>query len=117
MTLVDTSVWIDHLRRSDQELAVLLEAEQVGMHPFVLGELSLGNLHNREKVLRNFGFLEMMPIVSESTVGELVRRHHLWGKGIGWVDCHLMASALEANAHLMTRDKALRASWLLVRKG
>jgi predicted nucleic acid-binding protein len=117
MTLVDTSVWIDHLRRPDQDLAILLEAEQVLMHPLVLGELSLGNLHHREKVLKHFGYFETATIVSDVMVGELVRRHHLWGKGLGWVDCHLMASARKANANLVTRDKALRAAWLVVRKG
>jgi hypothetical protein len=116
MTLVDTSVWIDHLRRPDQELATLLEAEQVLMHPFVFGELSLGNLRDRGKVLRNFGFIETIPVVAEGLVGELVHRHQLWGKGLGWVDCHLLASAHDAHAHLITRDKALKAAWLVVRK-
>jgi predicted nucleic acid-binding protein len=98
-------------------LATLLEAEQVLMHPFVLGELGLGHLRGREKVLRNFGFFETTPIVPEGVVGELVRRHQLRGKGVGWVDCHLMAAARDAEAHLITRDKALKAAWLFVRKG
>ncbi len=115
MTLVDTSVWIDHLRRPDKALAMLLDVEQVLVHPFVLGELSLGSYRGREDVLKGLGFLETAPLAPESLVGDLARKHQLWGRGIGWVDCHLLATALEANAHVMTHDKALRAAWILVR--
>jgi predicted nucleic acid-binding protein len=116
MTLVDSSVWIQHFLRPDPELAALLEAEQVLMHPFVFGELSLGRLHARETLLRRLRILESTPLLSEAEVEHMVHRFELWGRGIGWVDCHLIASAQKNRSQLLTRDKALKAAWLHVIK-
>jgi predicted nucleic acid-binding protein len=116
VTLVDSSVWIEHFRRPDTELAELVEADRVLMHPFVLGELSLGQFRERDLVLVKLRMLESLPLLPEAEVDALVRRFRLWGHGVGWVDCHLMASARSAQAQLLTRDKALNACWNLVRK-
>lgn len=113
--LVDTSVWVDHFRRAVPELQALLEADQVVTHPFVVGELCLGNIKERERVLLYLGELDTVPIVEEGQVRRLVERHRLWGRGLGWVDCHLLAAAKQGHAELMTRDKALQAAWAMVK--
>jgi predicted nucleic acid-binding protein len=109
MILVDTSVWVDHLRASDSALIRLLDATQVVMHPFVLGEIALGNLPRRNLIL---GILRLLPqavIASNEEVLNFIDRHHLTGLGIGYVDAHLLAATkLTAGASLWTRDKSLR---------
>jgi len=108
MILVDTSVWIDHLRKGTPALAALLEEGQVLMHWFVLGELACGNLRNREEVLRLLGELAMAPSVTDAEARAFIERHALMGKGIGYIDVHLLAStALAAPAQLWTRDRRL----------
>lgn len=109
MILVDTSVWIDHLRQGDAALAATLQAGAVGMHPFVVGELACGNLHARAEVL---GLLQALPHVSKATESEVlyfIDNHRLMGRGIGYVDAHLLASSRLAGASLWTRDKRLHA--------
>jgi len=92
MILVDTSVWIDHLRKGDEHLIRALGANQVLMHPFIEGELACGNLRNR----------------SEEEVLFIIERHGLMGQGIGYIDAHLLAAtSLEDSARLWTRDKRL----------
>lgn len=109
MILVDTSVWVDHLRAGDKALAALLETGMVLAHPFVIGELALGNLRQRAVVL---GALADLPQASVATDGEVLHfidRHALYGRGIGYVDIHLLASVrLTASAALWTHDKRLR---------
>src|SRR3990172_2596416 len=96
MILVDTSVCVDHLRGGDPRLAEALEAGRVLMHPFVLGELACGNLQNREEVL---GLLAELPVAPVATVLEalgFIERRALMGRGIGYIDVHLLAAvALE----------------------
>lgn len=107
MILVDTSVWIDHLRRGDAQLTRLLNAGAVLCHPFVIGELACGNLHNRAAVL---ALLEALPVVVVAAHGEVLHMlevRGLSGEGLGWVDAHLLASALIAGCPLRTRDRAL----------
>ncbi|MGA3027422.1 MAG: PIN domain-containing protein [Bryobacteraceae bacterium] len=107
MVLVDTSVWIDHLRRNSPTLAELLDEAVVLTHPFVLGELACGNMKNRGAVLSN---LKLLPVAVSATHEETVRLiedHRLWGRGIGWVDAHLLASALLTNSALWTLDDRL----------
>jgi predicted nucleic acid-binding protein len=109
MTLVDTSVWIDYLRHGDAGLTVQLEAAQVCIHPFVLGELACGNLQSRTEVL---GLLAALPPVPTSTDKEalyFIDQHQLMGRGIGYVDVNLLASARLQGAALWTRDKRLHA--------
>ena len=111
MILVDTSVWIDHLRSGVPALATALEGGQVLMHPFVLGELACGNIKNRGEVLRLLGALPAAPIATDPEVLGLIERRALMGRGIGYIDVHLLASAaLDGVARLWTRDRRLSAA-------
>lgn len=110
MILVDTSVWVDHLRRGDAQLVDLLERSNVIMHPFVVGEIACGSLRDRSSIL---DLLQDLPAAAVAEGGEVlgfVERRVLHGKGIGYIDVHLLASvALTAGAKLWTRDRKLRA--------
>lgn len=110
MILVDTSVWVDHLRRSDPVLVRLLNAGLVLAHPFVMGELACGNLQNRSAVLSLVQDLPAAPMATDDEVLAFIDRHALAGRGIGYVDAHLLcAVALEGTADLWSRDKRLAA--------
>lgn len=109
MTLVDTSVWVDHLRRRDARLKTLLETGQVVVHPFIVGELALGNLRQRNVVLSALRDLPHAVSARNEEVLDFIERHALPGSGIGWVDAHLLASARLTSASLWTRDKRLKA--------
>ncbi len=110
MILVDTSVWIDHLRSGDPALASALEGGRVLMHPFVLGELACVNLENRGEVLRLLGDLPAAPTATDPEALGLIERRALMGRGIGYIDVHLLASsALAGVALLWTRDRRLAA--------
>ena len=109
MILVDTSVWVDHLRSSDAELSALLNASQVLAHPFVIGELALGNLRQRELVLTALARLPSAIVARHAEVLGMVARHGLFGRGVGYVDAHLLAAARLSGATLLTNDKRLRA--------
>ena len=109
MILVDTSVWVDHLRRGDAALAALLESSDVAAHPFVVGELACGSLRPKSDVVR---LLNELPVPSTATHDEVmlfIAEHRLSGRGIGYVDAHLLASAAIDGMLLWTRDKALGA--------
>jgi predicted nucleic acid-binding protein len=110
LILADTSVRVDHLRRGDARLAALLESESVLVHPFVIGEIACGSLEDRKTVLE---LLQDLPtaVVADADEGLVfIDRHQLHGKGIGYVDVHLLAAvALTQGAKLWTRDKRLRA--------
>lgn len=110
MILVDTSIWVDHLRKGAPTLAGVLEQGEVLMHPFVLGELACGGLKNRREVLRLLGELPKAPIATEPEVLDFIERRALMGRGMGYIDVHLLASvALTGTARLWTRDKRLAA--------
>lgn len=110
MILVDTSVWVDHLRAGDAALAVLLNRSQVLMHPFVLGELACGNLRNRGEVLRLLKDLPQAPVASDEEVLFFIECKALMGQGIGYVDAHLLAAVtLDSSTRLWTRDRRLRS--------
>ncbi|MGH8564509.1 MAG: type II toxin-antitoxin system VapC family toxin [Gammaproteobacteria bacterium] len=110
MILVDTSVWVDHLREGVPGLAAALEQGSVLMHPFVLGELACGNLKNRREVLRLLGDLPGAPVATDPEVLDFIERRALMGRGMGYIDAHLLASvALVGTARLWTRDKRLAA--------
>jgi predicted nucleic acid-binding protein len=106
--LVDTSVWIDHFRQKDEHLINILEDNRVLTHPMIWGELACGHLHNRDQILSLF---KNLPQASEATHDEALyclTSHNLMGKGIGFVDLHLLASILlTKNTLLWTRDKRL----------
>lgn len=110
MILADTSVWIDHFRLSDPVLVEGLEVNGIAMHPAVLGELSCGNLRNRTDVLID---LQALPRVAEAKLEEclhLIEVHQLYGKGMGWIDVQLLASARLKGIPLWTRDRRLRSA-------
>jgi predicted nucleic acid-binding protein len=110
MVLVDTSVWIDHLHHGDATLASALEEGSVLTHPFVIGELACGNLRRRAEILRLLGELPQAPVASTAEVLEFIERRHLMGRGIGFVDAHLLASVtLAGSAMLLTSDRRLAA--------
>ena len=108
MILVDTSVWIDHLRTRNRKLVSLLDDDRVLVHPFIVGELACGAMRNRDQIL---GLLMALPMARDAhheEVLSLVGRRRLFGRGIGWVDAHLLASAILSGARLFTLDKRLQ---------
>jgi len=108
--LVDTSVWVDHLRASDDGLRRLLHRGEVLSHPFIIGELALGNLRQRDVVLDALIALPRAGIATDPEMIFFIGEHRLFGQGIGYVDAHLLASAsLTAHAQLWTRDRRLNA--------
>lgn len=110
MVLVDTSVWIDHLRHGNAELSKTLNEGQALTHPFVIGELACGNLRGRADILRLLGELPRAPVATDAEVLEFIERRRLMGRGIGFVDAHLLASVtLTDSASLLTTDKRLAA--------
>ncbi len=111
MILADTSVWVDHLRRGDAKLADMLERGGVVMHSFVLGEIACGTMNNRASILELLRALPQASLADSEEALGFIERHQLHGRGIGYVDVHLLAStALTAGAKLWTRDKRLRAA-------
>lgn len=108
MVLVDTSVWVDHLRRHDDRLDELLAKLEVIVHPFVIGEVALGVLRRRTEVLGLLARMPAAPAVTHAEVMTLIGNRALSGKGIGYVDAHLIASALLVGASLWTRDRRLQ---------
>ena len=109
MILADTSVWVDHLRRRDAALTKLLNDNHVLTHPFVVGELALGNLRSRREILDMLSLLPLASVASHDETMEFVEKNQLSGSGVGYVDAHLLAAArLTSGASLWTRDKKLR---------
>lgn len=111
MILVDTSVWVHHLRAVDKALVRLLDIGTVLGHPFVIGELALGNLRQRDLVLSALRDLPQASLATNEEVLQFIDRYRLRGMGIGYVDAHLLASVrLTAGTALWTRDKRLQAA-------
>lgn len=110
MILVDTSVWVDHLRVVDRQLAGLLLEGSVLCHPFVVGELACGTLRRRGEILALLRHLPEAPVVEHEEALEFLSTHALSGAGLGWVDVHLLASAALASERLWTRDRRLAAA-------
>lgn len=107
MVLVDTSVWIAHFRAGQPVLADLLTNGLVLMHPFVAGELACGNLKKRTAVLSDLASLPVAPRASEAEALRLLEDRRLWGRGLGWIDVHLLAAALLSPCRLWTLDERL----------
>ena len=108
MILVDTSVWIEHLRSKDAALERLLCDAQVISHPFITGELAVGNLNPRDGILRALRQLPEATVARDEEVLHLISNHSLFGRGIGYVDAHLLAAVqLTSGASLWTGDKRL----------
>lgn len=108
MTLVDTSVWIDHWRRGNGRLASALEQGRVAAHAFVIGELACGSMPRRSTTLLLLGALPRVVAARDEEVLTLVERRGLAGTGLGWVDAHLLAAASLSDTPLWTLDRALR---------
>lgn len=109
MILVDTSVWVDHLRSNDEVLVFLLNRGQAITHPFVVGELALGHLKNRQTVIEALQELPLATVATDREVIDFIENNQLHGQGIGYVDAHLLAAVrLTPGTTLWTRDKRLR---------
>jgi predicted nucleic acid-binding protein len=109
--LVDTSVWIGHLRAHDTNLAGLLEVTAVCTHPYVIGEIALAQLRQRAVVLKAFQALPRVQVATQREVLSFVERHELFGRGVGYVDvCLLAAASLTPNVWLWTTDRKLVAA-------
>lgn len=110
MILVDTSIWIDHLRRSNPALTSLLVDDQVGCHPAVIEELALGSMRHRDRIIELLENLWTFPVLSHPEVRQLVEGRRFWGRGLSAVDVHLFGAVLVVpGASLWTNDKRLRA--------
>ena len=107
MALVDTSVWVRHLREGDAHLEALLEDDEVCCHPFIVGELACGHIKNRQTVLSLLHALPMLPVASHEEVLHSIEANELMGSGLGLVDVHLLASARLSAVELWTLDKSL----------
>ncbi len=105
--LADTSVWIDHLRRGNARLASHLEHGEVESHPFIVGELACGNLSRRDEILSLLASLPRVVVADHGEVLSLVDSKRLNGRGLGWVDVHLLASAMLSGTTLWTLDRRL----------
>jgi len=109
MILADTSVWVDHFRKRDTELYQQLRSNNIYIHPFVVTELALGKLPDREKTIASLDRLPMVKVAQLSEVRRMIEAHSLHQRGIGFVDAHLLASTLiTAHTVFWTRDKQLR---------
>jgi len=107
--LVDTSVWVEHLRHGLPRLATLLQEGEVLIHPWVIGELACGNLRNRSQVLDLLQGLPAAMVASDTEVLLLIEREQLMGRGIGYIDAHLVAAARLSHCRLWTQDRRLAA--------
>lgn len=107
MILVDTSVWIDHLRNGNEALSDLLHEGEVVCHPLVIGELACGNLQQRKDILALLHALPSMGRVSDDEVLFFIEKHRFYGRGLGLIDMHLLASCSIGHDHLWTMDNRL----------
>ncbi|RQQ42573.1 type II toxin-antitoxin system VapC family toxin [Burkholderia stagnalis] len=109
MILVDTSVWIDHIDHSEPVMVDLLLNDRVRIHPYVIGEISLGSLRDRSIMLRALNDLPRVPVATPDEVFYLIEQQQLFNRGIGYVDASLLASAkLRSGVTIWTRDKRLK---------
>lgn len=109
MVIVDTSIWVDHLRKGSLHLEKLLLEAQVACHPFIMGELACGNIKNRNEFLSLIQTLPMAPTINLDEFLYFTEQNKLMGKGIGFVDIHLLASARLSEIPLWTSDKKLKS--------
>ena len=111
MILADTSIWAGHLRAADPVMEQLLDDQQILMHPFVIGELAMGNLPNRPSFLRGLHRMKSAPKALDNEVLKMIEQGQHFGTGVGWIDAHLLASVLLMDhARLWTRDRRLNTA-------
>lgn len=108
MVLVDTSVWIDHFRKTSSRLVEYLTDNKVSIHPFVIGELACGNLNNRKHILSLMHALPAVQRVEDHEVLFFIEQHALYGRGLGFIDTHLLSSCKMSGHDFWTRDKRLK---------
>ena len=108
MTLVDTSVWVHHLRHGNNELRRLLDNSEVLCHPFIIGELACGSMKNRAEILNLLKALPRVSVAEHNEAMLFLHEKRLYGHGLGWIDLHLLASASLSRATLWTIDRALK---------
>ncbi len=106
--LVDTSVWVSHFRFGDERLASLLEEGGVACHPFVMGELACGTIKNRIEIMNLLRELPTVEVASQEEILVFIDKNRLMGKGLGYVDVHLLGSAFLSDTLIWTLDKALK---------
>jgi len=117
MILADTSVWVDHFRRGNAHFHQCLEVRKILIHPFVLGEIACGNLLSRQKVLADLTALPVATCAGFDEVLNLLDQHRLFGKGLSWIDAHLLGSARLSGCPLWTIDKPLGLAAARLRVG
>jgi predicted nucleic acid-binding protein len=106
--LVDTSIWIDHLNKTDEAFSTLLASKPVVVHPYIVGEILLGSLKQREVVRRTLEGFKSVTVAEDSEVLGFIEHNQLFGAGIGYIDAHLLAAAkLSDGVRLWTRDRRL----------
>ncbi len=110
MVLVDTSIWIDHLRHSDPGLSALLESGDAVCHHFIIGELASGHLSRRKEILHRLALLPAASLARHSEVLAFIEGHRLFGLGLAFIDMHLLAAAHLDGFKVWSRDKAMRAA-------
>ena len=106
--LVDTSVWVKHLRETDKDLTRLLEQGLVACHPFIIGELACGGIKNRYEIISLLNDLPLTIILDHNEIMEFIEYRKVMNKGIGYVDVHLLGAGLVSETPLWTFDKSLR---------
>lgn len=108
MILADSLIWIDHLRSNDPKLQELLENEEIVIHPFVIGELSLGHIPRYDDIMKMLSDLPVIARADDGEVRHLIRSRKLFGTGIGYVDAHILASVMISSFdRLWIRDRRL----------
>jgi predicted nucleic acid-binding protein len=117
MILVDTSVWVRHFRMGDKKLAGFLDDGEVACHSFILGEVACGNLKHRSEVLSLLKALPSVPVAEDDEVMLLLEREKLYGKGMGWIDAHLLGSALLGDCALWALEASLKRAAAHLRVG
>ena len=110
MVIVDTSIWVNHLRQGSKRLEVLLMDGEVMCHPFIIGELACGNLKNRTEIISLLKSLPTALLVDFEEFLFFIDQNGIYGRGIGFVDVHLLASAQISGATLWTADKRLKSA-------
>ncbi len=107
MILVDTSVWIEHLRSGTVGLETVLDEGNIACHPFIISELACGNLKNRTEILTLLKNLPVAAVANDDEALKFIECHQLMGKGLGFIEIHLLMSALLTGIPLWTFDKRL----------
>jgi predicted nucleic acid-binding protein len=111
MTLVDTSVWINHFHKPSLKLIALLEKKEVLTHSAVLGEIAAGSMRNRARVLGDLKQLQRADEISAEETLYFIEMRHMYGKGLSWVDLQLIASCLTTKCSLLTEEKRMMKAW------